>query len=280
MTAMKIAGTASSIIGGKKQRKQAARAAREALAQRQEQQKRVDEQVAEYKAMKFENPYANLENVAEDMRVSTQAADFQAQQGAQRRADILGQLRGAAGTSGIAGLAQTLANQGALQAQKISADLAKQELANEKARAQAAGNLQAKKAEGDVMVQQAETSRQATILGMQMGQSQAANTAYQTQLQNKRQADLYGNQMMMSGVKNLAGIDFSQFGVGDTPVDTPMPGGSIDFEIGQSLDSSLTGWKPKSLSLGVPLSDVFTTSPKPYDISQFGTLDLDSSLTG
>ena len=220
MTAMQIAGTASSIIGGKRQKREAARAARQALAERQEQQKRVDKQVAEYKAIKFENPYANLTNVAEDMRVSTQAADFEMQQGAQRRADILGGLRGAAGSSGIAGLAQTLANQGALQAQKISAGLAKQELANEQARAQAEGNLQLKKAEGDVMVQQAETSRQSTILGMQMGQSQAANTAYQTQLQNKRQADLYGNQMMMSGVKNLANIDFSQFGVGGTPVDT------------------------------------------------------------
>ncbi len=241
VTGLKIASAASSIIGGKKQRKQAARAAREALAERQEQQKRVDEQVAEYKAMKFENPYANLENVAEDMRVSTQAADFQAQQGAQRRADILGQLRGAAGTSGIAGLAQTLANQGALQAQKISADLAKQELANEKARAQAAGSLQAKKAEGDVMVQQAETSRQATILGMQMGQSQAANTAYQTQLLNQRKADIYGNQMMMSGVKNLAGLDFSQFGVGDTPVDIPeeQPGLFDDIDLSQFQQGTL-----------------------------------------
>tara|TARA_Y100001938_G_scaffold139820_2_gene207181 strand:- start:2819 stop:3583 length:765 start_codon:yes stop_codon:yes gene_type:complete len=231
MTAMQIAGTASSIIGGKRQKREAAKAARQALAERQEQQKRVDEQVAEYKAMKFENPYANLTNVAEDMRVSTQAADFQMQQAAQTRANILGGLRGAAGSSGIAGLAQTLANQGALQAQKVSADLAKQELLNEKARAQAEGNLQLKKAEGDIMVQQAETSRQATILGMQMGQSQAANTAYQTQLQNKRQADLYGNQMMMSGVKNLANIDFSQFGGGDIPVDTPIDttGTEIDF---------------------------------------------------
>ena len=222
MTGLQIATSVSGIMGGKKQKREARRASAAALAQRQEQQKRVDEQVAEYKAIKFENPYANLENVAEDMRVSTQAADFQAQQGAQRRADILGQLRGAAGTSGIAGLAQTLANQGALQAQKISAGLAKQELANEKARAQMAGSLQAKKAEGDVMVQQAETSRQSTILGMQMGQSQAANTAYQTQLLNQRKANLFGNQMMMSGVKNLANIDFSQFGIGDNPefVDT------------------------------------------------------------
>jgi len=220
MTGLQIATSVSGIMGGKKQKREARRASAAALAQRQEQQKRVDEQVAEYKAIKFENPYANLTNVAEDLKVSTQAADFQMQQGAQQRANILGSLRGAAGSSGIAGLAQTLANQGALQAQKVSAGLAQQELANEKARAQAEMNIQQKQAQGDVMVQQAETSRQSTILGMQMGQSQAANTAYQTQLLNQRKANIFGNQMMMSGVKNLANIDFSQFGIGGAPVDT------------------------------------------------------------
>ena len=231
MTGLQIASGVSSIFGGKRQKKEAARAARQAFEQRQQQQKLVDEQVAEYKAMKFSNPYANLENTAEDLRVSTEAANFQRQQMDQSRANILGQLRGAAGSSGIAGLAQTLANQGALQAQKISAGLAQQELANEQARAKAAADIQAKKAQGDIMVQQAETSRQSTILGMQMGQSTAANKAYQQALLNQRKANIYGNQMMMSGIKNIAGIDFSQFGGGDTPVDIPVntTGTGIDF---------------------------------------------------
>ena len=42
-------------------------------------------------------------------------------------------LRGAAGSSGIAGLAQALANQGALQTQQISASIGQQESANQKA---------------------------------------------------------------------------------------------------------------------------------------------------
>ena len=250
MTGLQIATSVSGIMGGKKQKREARRASAAALAQRQEQQKRVDEQVAEYKAIKFENPYANLTNVAEDLKVSTQAADFQMQQGAQQRANILGGLRGAAGSSGIAGLAQTLANQGALQAQKVSAGLAQQELANEKARAQAEMNIQQKQAQGDVMVQQAETSRQSTILGMQMGQSQAANTAYQTQLLNQRKANLFGNQMMMSGVKNLANIDFSQFGIGGAPVDTvndikimPVENSVLEdpFNTGDPVISGLSG---------------------------------------
>jgi len=238
MTAMQIYGGVSSIFGGKRQKKDAARAAKQALEQRQEQQKKVDEQVAEYKAMKFTNPYANLENTAEDLRVSTEAATFQKQQMDQSRADILGQLKGAAGTSGIAGLAQALVGQGALQRQKISAGLAQQELANEKARAQAGMNIQEKQAQGDVMVQQAETSRQATILGMQMGQSTAANTAYQQALLNQRKANIYGSQMMMSGAKNLAGIDFSQFGGGDTPVSSVL---EDPFNTGDPVISGLDG---------------------------------------
>ena len=41
-------------------------------------------------------------------------------------------LRGAAGGSGIAGLAQTLANQGQLQAKQISTSIGQQESANQK----------------------------------------------------------------------------------------------------------------------------------------------------
>ena len=113
---MAVVAGVSSIFGGKRQRKQAARAAREALELRKEQQAKLDVEMEKYRNITFTNPYEGLENTAEDLRVTTRAADFQAQQGAQQRADILGQLRGVAGGSGIAALAQTLANQGALQA--------------------------------------------------------------------------------------------------------------------------------------------------------------------
>ena len=75
----------------------------------------------------LENQYEGMENRFEDMTVDMQAAEFQAQQGQQQRANILQSLRGAVGTSGIAGLAQSLANQGALQAQQISAGISQQE---------------------------------------------------------------------------------------------------------------------------------------------------------
>ena len=55
-----------------------------------------------YSQLDTSNPYLNMENKFEDLTVNQQQAQFQAQQGAQQRADILASLRGAAGTSGIA----------------------------------------------------------------------------------------------------------------------------------------------------------------------------------
>ena len=89
-----------------------------------------------YEDFEFKNPYANMENVYEDLTVNTQQADFQAQVGAQQRADVMQNLKGAAGGSGIAALAQSMANQGQLQAQQISASIGQQEAANQRARAQ------------------------------------------------------------------------------------------------------------------------------------------------
>ena len=51
-------------------------------------------------------------------------------------------LKGAAGGSGIAGLAQSLAGQGQLQAQQISASIGQQEAMNQRLRAQGAQQVQ------------------------------------------------------------------------------------------------------------------------------------------
>ena len=229
----------------KKARKQSTTQANQALAERKEQQKRVDKEVANYRAMKFTNPYEGMENVYEgmenvfeDLRVSTQAADFQAEQGAQQRANILGQLRGAAGSSGIAGLAQSMANQGQLQARQISADLSRQQAQNEMARARGAGmiqqaerggaaQIQQMERQGDAMVQQAETGRQATILGAQYGQAAGANQNYQQALLNQQNANMRASQMQNAAMQNMlstaASADFSGFGGGlpENPLDDP-----------------------------------------------------------
>ena len=105
----------------------------------------VDKQKKAYKDIQFKNPYAGMqnqymgmENVMEDVTVNLQQAQFQAQQGAQQRANIMNVMRGAAGGSGIAALAQSMANQGQLQAQQISASIGQQEAALQRATAQEA----------------------------------------------------------------------------------------------------------------------------------------------
>ena len=78
----------------------------------------------------YKNPYANMqnqfagmENVYEDLEVNTQQADYMRAQQAQSQANIMQSLRGAAGSSGIAGLAQALANQGTQASQQASASI-------------------------------------------------------------------------------------------------------------------------------------------------------------
>ena len=217
-----MAGTAlMGMNNARKTRRQSARQAAQALEERREQQARVDEEVANYRAMKFTNPYANMENPFEDLKVATGAAEFQAEQGAQQRANILGQLRGAAGASGIAGLAQAMANQGQLQARQISADLQKQEVANELMTAKGTSMIDMAQRGGDAMLQQTESGRQATILGMQLGQSAGANVNYQQSLLNQKNARTAANQMMLGSMQSLAGIDFDSGGGSVTTASPP-----------------------------------------------------------
>jgi hypothetical protein len=88
-----------------------------------------------YDGMK--NNMEGMENAFEDLTVNTQQAEFEAQQNQQMQANIMSQMSGAAGGSGIAALAQSMANQGALQAQKASASIGAQEASNQEKSADA-----------------------------------------------------------------------------------------------------------------------------------------------
>ena len=201
-----VVGGASAIIGGiqaGKNKRDAEAIADQALLDQQEQQAALEQQKAEYKAMQFVNPFENMENVYEDLTVNQQQAQFEAQQGAQQRANIMQNLRGAAGASGIAGLAQTLANQWALQTQRISASIGQQEARNQLAAAKGASAIQIAERQGDQWVQQAEMDRQATLLGMQMGETTGANLALQQAQANQMNAQIAQTQVMMEGIGML-----------------------------------------------------------------------------
>ena len=204
-------------------------AATDAKTERDKQQAKLDKQKAEYKAMKFKNPYENMENVYEDLTVNQQQAQFQAQQGSQQRANMMQNLRGAAGSSGIAGLAQALANQGALQTQQISASIGAQESANQRAAAQGAAAVQSAERGGDQWVQEAEASRQATLLGMQFGAASGANQGFAQAQANQMNAQMAQNQAWATGISGVASsLASADWGGGGGATQNPQNLGNIN----------------------------------------------------
>ena len=191
------AGGVTKSIMGKKQRDEA-RAEKEQL----EKLKR------EFLNLDTSNPYADMENVFEDLTVDQRQAQFQKEQAQQSQANILEQMRGAAGGSGIAALAQTLASQSQLQAQQASASIGQQERANQLARQQQAGQLQQLERQGEIMSRQAEGQKVQTLFGMK-----AEDVAIAGRSEQAAQA------AMMSGMADIteAGLSAVSAGVGGIP---------------------------------------------------------------
>ena len=192
-----------SLYNSHKNREMAEDQVKDAKKEQNKQEDLLKEQKKEYRAMKFQNPFEGMENKFEDLTVNQQQAEFEAQQGMQQRANIMQNLKGAAGGSGIAGLAQALANQGALQTQQISASIGAQESRNQMAAARGAASIQTMERQGDQWVQQAEMDRQATLLGMQMGQTTGANLAQQQAQANQMNAQLAGQQTTMDALTGV-----------------------------------------------------------------------------
>ena len=177
-------------IRAKKARKEAEKAQRE-----------IDKQKAMFASLDTSNPYANMENTMEDLTVNQQSAEFMKQQQMQSQANILDQLRSSAGGSGIAALAQTLANQGNLAAQKASADIAKQEQANQMAERQEASKIQGLEREGELISRQAEAGKIQSLLGLA-----ADEKSNQLAAQSAARGDMF------EGISDIgqAGFDYAE----------------------------------------------------------------------
>ena len=164
------------------------------------------EAMQDFQDQEITNPYEDLENTFEDLTVNTQQAEFEARQNQQAQADIMGNLQGAAGSSGIAGLAQAMANKSTQDAARASASIGQQESANERMRAQGAASVQSQRAAGESSRQQRELSRDEAILGMRMGET----AARQNQIGQ-------ANEMIMGGIGGVAGAGMQFFGGGGSP---------------------------------------------------------------
>jgi len=91
----------------------------------------------DYMNMEFKNYYKDIknpyaENLAEDLTVDQAGADYQKRMSDQNLANIGQTLKGAAGSSGISGLAQTMANISNKNAKEASLQIREQERANKK----------------------------------------------------------------------------------------------------------------------------------------------------
>jgi hypothetical protein len=190
-----LVGLAGGLIGGKKRAKELG-AAQTELNQRQQ----------TLESFQFQNPYANMQNTYEDLTVNTQAADFAAQQQQQALASTLSNLQGAAGSSGIAALAQSLAQQQSTNLQASSASIAQQEAGIKQLQAREEARLRELEARGEEIKQRLEFGRTSSLLDM----SQDATTGLEGQ-KVQRQEQLLG------GIGSLIGSGI--FGKKDNPAE-------------------------------------------------------------
>lgn len=178
-----VTGAIGSLVGGGKRRREERAAKREYEAAMQA-----------YKDFEFTNPYQNLQNTAEDLTVNQQQAQFLAQQQQQGLANTLGAMQGAAGGSGIAALAQAMANQQSQNLQQASASIGLQESQIQQQQAAQGAQIQQLQAQGEADIQAAEFGREQTVLGMSQQRLAAA-----------RAARAQATQQLVGGIGQIAG---------------------------------------------------------------------------
>ena len=180
----------ASYIGGKKR-----------LARESEAKGLFDNAYQGYMTQDISNTFANMENTMEDLTVNTQAADFAAANQAQGLADTMGSLKQSAGSSGIAALAQSLANAQSQNAQQASASIGQQESMNQRLSAQQAGTLQSMERAGEERAMGRETER----LGTDFGMRQAEYASAQADIRAAEQARAAAIGQFTGGVGGVLG---------------------------------------------------------------------------
>ena len=148
---------------------------------------------------------SQMENTAEDLTVNTQQADMVARQQQQGLSNTLGSLKGAAGSSGIAALAQTLAGQQSQNLQSASASIGQQESANAAMAARQGANIQQAIAGESSMNQQMQIDQgsQNQIMAAQMA---SGNQQFGASMGN--QNDILAAQMGQNNQQFGATMDF------------------------------------------------------------------------
>lgn len=132
-----------------------------------------DERIADYEKSTFKPLDADAlkqENVYEDLTVDTQAADYAREQFQQQQANIMQGLKGVAGGSGVAGLAQSLSNQAAKQSQQSQLTIGQQLQQNRRMQMQEKSRLQGQERQVQLAnmegARQFELDKMSTLMGV------------------------------------------------------------------------------------------------------------------
>jgi len=163
----------------------------------------------------MENKFAGMDNPMTDLQVNTQQAEFMGDQFQQSQANIMANMQGAAGGSGVASMAQAMANASAKFARQSAASIGQQEAKNnmlaqqnqakinmltaqedsknQLMQAKGATMVDQSIAKGELMSMQMEQSKQGTILGMDANRVAAAN-----------QQQMMAQQQIIGGIGNIA----------------------------------------------------------------------------
>ena len=162
------------------------------------------------------NQFEGMENTMEDLTVNQQQAEFERDMFQQNQANTLGALRGAAGGSGIAALAQQMAQSGTLASQRAAASIGAQESANQRLQAGEASRLQQLERGEAARVDQLQRGTQGQLDQMAAAgdwtqQTTAAQGASQVD-QLQARGEMFSQQQNLNRLATQLGMDQSQLG--------------------------------------------------------------------
>ena len=151
------------------------------------------------------NPFANMQNVYEDLTVNQQQAQFEKQMAQEQQANVMQGMRGAAGSSGIAGLAQALSNQASVQAQKAAGSIGLQESRNQALKAREASRLQFAERGGEAQAEAMRLAGAETARGLEYQKTGTLFGMAQQDLAARNRAIAQADAALYGGIGSLAG---------------------------------------------------------------------------
>lgn len=192
-----VANIASGIIGsGRRKREQ--RSAQAAFDQQKQNLENID----------TSNLYTNLQNEYEDLTVNQQEAQFVNRNQQQGISNTMDAMSASAGGSGIAALAQAMANQSSVNAERAGISIGQQEAQNQAAERQRAAQITQQEIQGEYQSRADQTNKTQALLGMAGQRLGAANEARQ----QATQSILGGVGQVAAAYSGIAQEGFEDFG--------------------------------------------------------------------